>query len=93
MIRTIDDLDDYMLLHGHKRTGDFILNDKLINCIVDINNLDIPEINNNKIKSLSKFLLKKHAYTFFNDYYNIHEIGYLSDNKLKALLNNKEITV
>ena len=92
MIRTIDDLDDYMLLHGHKRTGDFILNDKLINCIVDINNLDIPEINNNKIKSLSKFLLKKHAYTFFNDYYNIHEIGYLSDNKLKALLNNKEIS-
>jgi len=92
MIRTIDDLDDYMLLHGHKRTGDFKLNDKLINCIVDINNLDIPEINNNIIKSLSKFLLKKHAYTFFNDYYNIHEIGYLSDNKLKALLNNKEIS-
>ena len=91
MIRTIDDLDDYMLLHGQKRTGDFDLNDKLINCILEINNLDIPEISNNEIKSLSRFLLKKHAHTFFNDYYDIHDIGYLSDSRLKSILNNEEI--
>ena len=87
----MEDLNDYMLLHGHSRAGEFNFNDELIEAIKAINELDIPELNGVEIKYITRHKLKKQAYMFFNDFYNLHKIGYLSDKKLKSILSDKRI--
>lgn len=88
---TIEDLNDYMLFHGQKRIGDFELTNSFTKLIVDINSLDIPEVTPSS-KLINKFILKKHAYSFFNDYYNLHKIGYLPDNKLKKIMSARKVS-
>ena len=88
---TIDVLDEYMILHGHTRTGEFNLDNKITKCIVELNEYEIPKIYKGGNKVIAKHSLKKHASTFFNDFYNLHKIGYLPDNKLKNILNDRRI--
>lgn len=91
MTRTIDDINEYNLFHGHKRIGDFEFTDSFIEKIKAINELKLPEIKVDDNKPLMKHILKKHAYAFFNDYYKLHDIGYLPDNKAIKIKSDKEI--
>lgn len=89
--RTMEDLNDYMLLHGHKELGNFELTDELIEVIKDINDIEVPFKNGSRFNYIFKGSMKRDAYDFYNKLYNIHEVGYLSDKKLSRLLNDKHI--
>ena len=91
VVRTMEDLNDYMLLHGHKGLGDFELTDELIEAIKEINTFEVPFKNGTQFKYIHKITMKKHARKFMEQYYNLHKVGYLSDVKLISLLHNKKI--
>ena len=91
VVRTMEDLNDYMLLHGHKSLGEFELTDELTNSVVEINKINVPFDNGTQFKYISKLRMKHNAKEFFNDYYKLHNVGYLPDRQLIKLVNSRRI--
>lgn len=91
VVRTMEDLNDYMLLHGHKTLGDFELSDELTSAVCEINEIEVPLQNGTRFNYISEFKMRKNAKEFFNDYYKLHNVGYLPDKKLYKLVKSKKI--
>ena len=84
-MRTVDDLNKYMKIHGNAAYGDFEYNDDLLHLVQYYNEYQLG-ITRASFKVISKRKMKKDAYKFINDYYPINKVGYLTDKKVTRVM-------
>lgn len=92
MVKEIDNIKDYNLLHGHELdTRKLIINDEVINCVQEINDIDVRSVNGIDINYINEEILKEKTVSFFKRHFKLHKVGYLSDKKLTSIINNYKI--
>lgn len=91
-IRTVDDLNDYMKIHGNTRLGEFELNDKLIECVKELNEIEFNPVKELNLHYITKSRMKKNAKEFLTQFYQFWNVGYLPDSKLKRIIKWKKIS-
>ena len=89
--RTVEDLHDYMNIHGNTRLGEFNLSDRLVNCVCELNEIDLKDRKEATFKYLLRHNMKKKAIDFFNNFYIVNDIGYLPNNRLTRILRSKRV--
>ena len=72
-IRTVDDLNDYMKIHGNTRLGEFELNDKLIECVKELNEIEFNPVKELNLHYITKSRMKKNAKEFLRNNPDIME--------------------
>ena len=88
----LDDLDNYLLLHGHNPNIEKLkITDDLINTIGSINNLEILNTKGFAIPKISKRNMINNSKNFIQNYFKLHNVGYLPTKKLEKLVNNEQI--
>ncbi len=91
-IPTIKDLNNYNLLHGHKKISNFVIDEKLTNTITNISHVEINNIKDSYIKYISKFKMKKLTKKFLDNYISLHNVGFLSNKKLQNMVNKLNVS-
>ena len=91
-IKTVDDLNDYMKIHGNTRLGEFELNDKLIECVKELNEIEFNPVKELNLHYITKSRMKKNAKEFLTQFYKFWNVGYLPDSKLKRIIKWKKIS-
>ncbi len=91
MQATVEDLNDYMMIHGNETLGKFNYNDKLIKAIQEINEIDNCPVTELKMSYMTKHNMKKKAFQFINDYYKVMNVGYLPDSRVKRILKRARV--
>ena len=81
-IKTVEDLSDYMKIHGNTRLGDFELNDQLINCVKELNELEFNPTKEIELHYITKSRMKKNAKEFLK---NNPEIAQKIEEQIKSL--------
>ena len=91
--KEIRDIDNYILLHGHKNLTElFELDNDLLDYVKEIALLDLPEFKGTQIPYISRQTMKNNSKNFASSILSFRDVGFLSDKKLKELLTKYEIT-
>ena len=90
--KELDDIEGYMLLHGHQCLDKvFELDDDLLAYVKEIVEFDIPDLSVFKDYYIFRRAMKANAIKFYDSVLTAREVGYLSDSKLKRLLAKGEV--
>jgi hypothetical protein len=84
----LNNLKEYMAAYKHKQLGDFEFNNKLIDCVKDLNELDLSDINKCRINRIPKIFIYGGAKSFFNKYYTINKVNFMPSNVIENLMIN-----
>ena len=87
----IGNLDDYMKVHGYERIGDLSFDDKLLQCVKKIEIIDFANMSMGEFKYIFKHTMKRNAKKFYEQNFELHKVGYMSDVYVAYLLNNLHI--
>lgn len=78
---SVSNIDLFNALHGHKYFREKKLNERLVDCVTKSLELDLP-FEDMTIKS-SRRGFKRDSKDFMSSLYRLHNVGYLSDEKLE----------
>ena len=88
----LDELNDYILLHGYnKNIKKLKIDDRLINIVGNLLEYYNIEKEYIEIPHITKREMINNVKKFMNYYFELHKIGYLSDKKISMIFNNKKI--
>ena len=88
----LNNIVQYMNLHGNKYNSPIILDDNLYNCIYDISNINTIDLNGIEFRYITKKHLKGRSKAFFDKYFKVHDVGLLGNNKLKKIFINRDFS-
>ena len=91
-MENLNNLVQYMNLHGNKYNSSIDLDEKLYNCIYDISNINTIDLNGIDFKYITKKYLKERSKAFFEKYFKVHDVGLLGNNKLKKTFMNRDFS-
>ena len=92
-VSTMEDFYDYLVYHGHQLDfEDFHIDDRSVDAVREVSKLIPKEVVEVPLSRIHHFRMKKDAKAFFQQNFRLHEVGYLTDNKLKRSLIHQEVS-